>query len=47
MPFRAIILLSVLTVLVGAVTLWFARAKEHWDGPSRAIIEFVLESQEK
>lgn len=34
-------------VLVGAVTLWFMRAKEHWDGPNRAIIEFILENDEK
>lgn len=34
-------------VLVGAVTLWFMRAREHWDGPNRAIIEFILDNEEK
>lgn len=32
-------------VLVGAVTLWFARAREHWDGPNQAVIDFVLQSE--
>lgn len=32
-------------VLVGAVTLWFARAKKHWDGPNQAVIDFVLQSE--
>lgn len=35
------------TVLVGAITLWFMRAKQHWDGPNRAIIEFVLKADER
>lgn len=32
-------------VLVGAVTLWFARAREHWDGPNQAVVDFVLQSE--
>lgn len=33
-------------VLVGAITLWFMRARTHWDGPNRAIVDFVLQSED-
>lgn len=34
-------------VLVGAVTLWFVRAKTYWAGPNQAIIDFVLNSEKE
>lgn len=33
-------------VLVGAVTLWVARARTHWKGPNQAVIDFVLKSED-
>ncbi|KAG8162111.1 hypothetical protein KVR01_007876 [Diaporthe batatas] len=32
-------------VLVAAVTLWFVRAQRGWDGPNRAVVDFVLKSE--
>lgn len=32
-------------VLVGTVGLWFVRAKSHWDGPNKAVVEFVLRNE--
>jgi choline transport protein len=29
-------------VLVGTIGLWFLRARGHWEGPNRAIVDFVL-----
>ncbi|KAF3011479.1 hypothetical protein E8E14_006118 [Neopestalotiopsis sp. 37M] len=29
-------------VLAGTIGLWFVRARKHWRGPNRAIIDFVL-----
>lgn len=34
-------------VLVGAIGLWFVRANKHWDGPNRAVVDFVLKSEEE
>lgn len=34
-------------VLVGALTLWFVRARTHWEGPNRAVIDFVLKSEKE
>lgn len=31
-------------VLIIALTLWFARAKRHWQGPNITIIDFVMAS---
>ncbi|KAH8777343.1 amino acid permease [Diaporthe sp. PMI_573] len=32
-------------VLVAAITLWFIRAQRGWDGPNRAVVDFVLKSE--
>lgn len=29
-------------VLIGAVTLWFWRGKLHWDGPNKAVMDYIL-----
>lgn len=34
-----------LAVLIGAVSLWFVRAKDHWTGPNQDIIDFVMKSE--
>lgn len=32
-------------VLVAAITLWFIRAQRGWDGPNRAVVDFVLKNE--
>lgn len=32
-------------VLIGAVTLWFIRGRSEWDGPNKAVIEYVLKDE--
>jgi choline transport protein len=32
-------------VLVAAITLWFLRAQRGWEGPNRAVVDFVLKSE--
>lgn len=32
-------------VLVATITLWFIRAQRGWDGPNRAVVDFVLKSE--
>lgn len=32
-------------VLIGAVTLWFARGRSEWDGPNKAVIDYVLKDE--
>lgn len=35
-----------LVVLIGAISLWFMRARNHWTGPNQAVIDFVLKSED-
>ncbi|KAG6368211.1 hypothetical protein INS49_002412 [Diaporthe citri] len=32
-------------VLIGAVTLWFVRGRSEWDGPNKAVIDYVLKDE--
>lgn len=32
-------------VLIATISLWFFRAKGHWEGPNRAVVDFVLREQ--
>lgn len=31
-------------VILGALILWCVRARKHWEGPSRAVVDMVLRS---
>lgn len=35
------------TVMIGATTAWFAWAKHHWAGPNQAIVDYVLQHDDK
>lgn len=36
-----------LVVLIGALSLWFLRAKDHWTGPNQGVVDFILHSEDK